>query len=269
MKFSLFFCLISCFSCAIYDLFQYKSIKKITDGYGLIVLDLDKFEINDKIYITYGAYQGNISSFIYYTFNDTYPTNETIDLPEKLDSYAQGTTQHKHNISEHHGGYRYRVYYTYDHFYYYELEKKTNIKYLIMRYSFSPTSIRYLDVDNTKLSKNMKAILAVSITFGVILLVLAIFLFIKYRKKCCRGLKSSEINYNTKNNKDLPIPADSQILPPTTPMYVNDNMPNNVNYVQDNTPVISIYPTVNNTQDTYNYQNNNIAPINDCTYNSS
>ena len=52
-------------------------------------------------------------------------------------------------------------------------------------------------------------------------------------------------------------------------MYINDNMPNNVNYVQDNTPVISIYPTANNTQDTYNYQNNNIAPINDCTYNSS
>ena len=265
MKFSLFFCLISCFSCAIYDLVQYKSIKRITDGYGLIVLDLDKFDLNDKIYITYEAYQGNISSFIYYTFNDTYPTNETIDLPEKLDSYTHGTTQHKHNISNHHGGYR--VYYTYDHFYYYELEKKTNIKYLIMRYSFSPTSIRYLDVENTKLSKNMKAILAVSITFGIVLLVLGLFLFIKYRKKCFRSLKSSDINYDAKNNKNLPIQPDSQILPP--PMYINNNMPNNVNYVQDNTPVISIYPTPNNIQDTYNYQNNNLASTSDCTYNSS
>ena len=265
MKFSLFFCLISCFSCAIYNLTKYKSIKDITDGYGLIVLDLDQFEINDKIYITYSAYHGDISSFIYYTFNDTYPSSETMDLSEKLDSYTTGTKEHKNKIKDGNGGYK--VQKTYDHFYYYEFEKKTNFKYLIMRYSFSPTKIRYLEVDNTKISKNMHAILAVSIIFGIVLLVLGLFLFIKYRKKCFRSLKSSDINYDAKNNKNLPIQPDSQILPP--PMYINNNMPNNVNYVQDNTPVISIYPTPNNIQDNYNYQNNNLASTSDCTYNSS
>ena len=262
----LLFFLISCFTCTIYVLRQYETITKIKDGYGLIALELDKFDINDKIYITYGAYNGDIPSYINYTFSDEFPTLETMELPNKLNSYTEGVTTHKHNDSLPNGGYR--VYYTYDRFYYYEFEKKNNSKYLIMRYSFSPLEINYLKVENTKLSKNMKAIIAVSVTCGVLLLVGALILYIKCRNRCIKHSYSKDIDFNAKNNGNLSLPPESQILPP--PADLNNNIPINQNYGQDN-PYYdqdnikpNIYPQVNNNLGIYGQ-----PPPNDTAYNSS
>ena len=88
MKFALFISLICAFWCEIYKLQQYGKIKDIKDGYGLIVLELDKFDKGDKIYITYSAYDGKLNNIIYYNFEDTFPENETMELKEQLNSYT-------------------------------------------------------------------------------------------------------------------------------------------------------------------------------------
>ena len=272
MKFALFICLICAFWCEIYKLQQYGKIKDIKDGYGLIVLELDKFDKGDKIYITYSAYDGKLNNIIYYNFEDTFPENETMELKEQLNSYTDSVTTHTRNVTE--NGVH-KTYKTYERSYYYEFEKKTNNKYLVMRYSFSKGEVKRLEVENTRLSNSTLAIVLVSVSVGGFILIAGTILFITRRKnKCCRKTYSSDINFNAKKNKKSSLPPVSPIIPPQ-PIDVNNNIPMDVNYgqdkpyyVQDNMP--NIYPQ-NNYGGAYNYQNNlnNIPTTNDTTYNSS
>lgn len=271
MNSALLLCLISCFTCSILNLKPFGQLEKIKDGYGLVVLELDKFDLGDKIYITYTASNGNISNFIYYSFTDEYPNSDQMNLSQLLNAYEEGSNTQKHNVSNGHGGRK--IYYTYDKFYYYEFEKKTNSKYLVMRYSFSPNSIDYLTIENTRLNSSMSFIIPLCATLGGVVLIVVIILILRRRTKCCRGSYSYKIDYNSKKNKKLPITPNSEILPP---MDMNNNVPMDSNYVtdkpyyiQDNVPPSNIYPPTNNSSETaYNY-GNNLPPSNDCTYNSS
>ena len=277
MMFPLFICLISAFTCEIYRLKKYQSITTIKDGYGLIVLELDKFDKGDKIYITYSAYNGTLNNIIYYNFDDIFPENETIELKEHINNYKNGSFSHRNVVSNGHGGYT--TYNTYDRFYYYKFEKKTNNKYLVMRYSFDKGKINYLKVENTRLDDNTtNIIVTIASVVGFVFIFGFILFFVcrqlKYRKK----MHSYDINFDAKKNKDLALPPVSPIIPPQ-PMDMNYNIPVGVNYdqdkpyyIQNNMPTANNYPQSNNDiGSTYNYTNNlnNLPTTNDSTYNTS
>ena len=267
MKFFLLFILISTFSCEIVPLKKYKETMMIKDGYGLIVLDASEFETGDKIHITYKACNGSLTNILYYSFSDTYPDSATMELSEQINPYDEGQITKEHNYTNRHTGTKI-FYKTHDYHYYYEIEKKQNSKYLIMRYSFSTTKVNYLMVENTKLDQKTYIIVIISIAIVITLIAGSFILYVIYRNKCSKKVRSTDINYNSKNPV-LSIEPNSQIIPPNE--YDKNPMPmeskydtDKPSYIQNNLPPSNFYPQNMNQPDGV-YP----PPTSDTTYNSS
>ena len=147
---------------------------KIYSGRGLVALELQEFETDDPIYITYTAYDGNIHNYVKYTFTDEFPYDEYIYLPNNKDPYIKWITSHKHNISDGNGGWR--VYYTYDHHYYYKFKKPENMTYLVMHYNLAGYVNKYIDIDNTNLGSYLTITIICSV-FGSIIFIGGVIFF--------------------------------------------------------------------------------------------
>lgn len=230
MKFILFILLITTLYCSIYYLKKYESTTKIKDYYGLVVLDLQEFEEGDSIYITYHTYEGKHNKYIYYEFSNSYPESEDKTLLDYKYCYSDTYSSTKHNVSNGYGGYR--IYYTYDYYYYFEFKKPNDADYLIMGYDLSRSSADYLYVDNTRFNRWTTTLIIVGSIGGAILIGGGIFLIWKYYDSircdclcglfsclsclcctdCCHKTHSYDIsrtnNYENKSDKLLdPIPS--------------------------------------------------------------
>ena len=180
MKISIFFfMLLELFDGSIIRLGYHKCTDAIYSTSGLVALEIDKFDTDEDIYVTYTGYNGKIVRNIKYTFMTEFPYDEGMYLPFTNSPYSDGTTSHKHNVSDGHGGYT--VYYTYDYHYYYEFKKKANATFLVMSYDTRGYSPRYIKIDNTYFGRYLTIIIIVSVVVGVILIGVGIFLCRKYR----------------------------------------------------------------------------------------
>ena len=60
--------------CQIYELEKYGKIKT-TSPVGLVFLNTEEFEVGDKIYIQFNAFEGNMNPMIYYQFYHQKPNS--------------------------------------------------------------------------------------------------------------------------------------------------------------------------------------------------
>lgn len=174
----LFLILIGLFDCSIIRLKYHKCTDRLKDS-GLVALELDKFSTGEDIYITVSAYNGDTLHYLDYSFEEDFPYTENMYLSGYKDPYSTGTTSHKHNVSNGHGGYT--IYYTYDHDYFYEFKKPENSTYLVMKYAKGSAS--YVEINNTSLGRYLTIIIIVSVVAGVILIGVGVFFFIKCRDR--------------------------------------------------------------------------------------
>ena len=186
--------LIGLLNSSIIRLKYHKCTDKIYSGKGLVALELQEFDTDDSIYITYSAYDGNIHNYVKYIYTDEFPVDNDMYLPNNKDPYTSGTTSHKHNVSDGHGGWR--VYYTYDHHYYYEFKKPENMTYLVMHYNLAGYTNKYIDIDNTYLGRYLTIIIICSVIGGIILIGVGIFFFVKYRDRIRRSICDCDCDFD-------------------------------------------------------------------------
>ena len=217
MKVISLFLLMTCFNCSIYNLQKYDTTPKIRDSYGFVVLNLDKFQIGEKIYITINSYENEYYDYIYYNFSDIYPLSDDQNMPiNYIKAYSSDYKTYERNVSDGYGGYY--IYYVYDYYYYFEFEKTNNARLLVIEYNLRSSSASYLIFDNTGKGKydepsdtpgnnpekdpNYTTIIVVSSVVGFIVIVAVLFLVIKYRNKfpCCHKIDSNDII--SSNNKE-------------------------------------------------------------------
>ena len=260
MKYSLIFILISCFCCELHIISQYQTTQQIRDGNGLVILELDKFDIGDSIYIKYCSYRGKLLDVINYDFSDIFPTSQNQSLNNSLKAFKEELQSNTKNVTDQYGR-RKKVVTTSDHFYFYEFEKKNSVKYLIMNYSFIPGEISYLEVKNIKKNVVLQVFTIVCMILSFVLILVTIFLCRKYNPKCRRRRKVTSYDITSDIKKeDLSIPTISDNPPQYPPVYNN-----NQGYYSNNLPPTNYYPQyMNQPAEMYNYQNN-IPPTSDST----
>lgn len=277
MKIILFILLISHLTCGIYRLEKYDCSRKITDSYGLVVLDLLEFDDGDSIYITYNTYEGEYYDYIYYEFSDYYPRSQDHLLEEWTYCYSDTYSSHKHNKSDGYGGYY--IYYTYDYYYYFEFIKPNNTRYLIMGYDLGSTKAYHLYVDNTRFGRWTTTIIIVCCVVGAVLIAGGIFLIWKFHDSiscdcflglfaclscadCCHKTYSTDItstSYSNNNTDKLlsPIPStpsesqeekSEQIEKPMPPPEVKPIELPNANYTPNDAPEQPYYMQDNQNQ---------------------
>ena len=293
--FLILFLICGLFDCSIIRLKYHKATSRIYSGSGLIALEVDKFDTDESIYVTYSSVDGNIGNYVRYEFSDTFPDEEHTPINRK-DPYSSAETEVEHNESNGYGGYR--VYYTYDYDYYYEFIKPENKSYLIMDYYVGNAD--YIIVDNTLWGRWKTLIIIISVVASIIVLGVGIFLLIRYRKKIsCPDFSclcdcdcpcpwkrnySYNITTNTYNQpsekKDLLIDTAPDVTPAITntelkqmevkepvpqadygekPYYEQEEQQNNNNYNSNEPPV---YPNPNEVNPPQPAYDPNIQPPN-------
>ena len=126
--------------CQIYELEKYGKIKT-TSPVGLVFLNTEEFEVGDKIYIQFNAFEGNMNPMIYYQFYHQKP-NSTF-YPSKnigASNHATYKTKESGKVTSTTKVYYYGI-------------KKEDGKYLIITYSGYNSDYNinsYLEIEHTK-----------------------------------------------------------------------------------------------------------------------
>ena len=184
MKYIIFICLITQLFGNLYYIKKYEASPYIYRGSGLVILDLSEFKEGDSIYITYDSHYNTYTRTIYYNFTKDYPSWENPNLLQgRKDSYSDGSTSYKHNVSDGYGGYR--IYYTYDYHYFFEFQKPYNesANYLLLGYDLTGYRMDSIQVDNTRFKRYIKTVIIVFSIIGGILFFAGIYFLFSIRDK--------------------------------------------------------------------------------------
>ena len=156
--------------CEVFFLKKYGSITT-SDSSGIVFLNAYNFEKNDDIHIVFRANNGQMNKKIYYEFCDDEPTS-TFSPKYSLDTTFNDKNSEDDN-------------YNYVKNYYYEIKKKIDKKYLIMKYlNFMTSDNGYLIIENTHFNSNyFIVIIVVAIVILIIVVIVAYIIKVKLKNQ--------------------------------------------------------------------------------------
>ena len=177
MKISLIIIFLISYSiCEVFYLKKYGSIQT-SDSSGIVYLNANSFEKNDDIHFVFRANNGQMNKKIYYEFCDDEPTS-TFSPKYSLDTTFSDKNSDDSDYSS-----------NYVNNYYYEIRKKIDKKYLIMKYlNFMSSDNGYLIIENTHFNSNYYIIIIV-----VVIAILIIIVVVGYIMKVKLEEQESQI----------------------------------------------------------------------------
>jgi Ca2+/Na+ antiporter len=164
---------------------KHGSVKVQTEE-GIVYLNADNFNKNNKIHILFDACESFVDKEIHYEFSDIIPNDDFIpSISKKPDAkYSSGIGYYK---------------------YYYDIKKNVSAKYLIIKYTgydrvyWDYTS--YLKIENILINWRLFRCGFFYCIIGLIILIVLIGLYIDISKKCKKKLlKSKWENIEQKEN---------------------------------------------------------------------
>ena len=181
----IFIILISFCFCDIKELDVLGSVS-FTEDEGLAYLNTEKYNIGDTIYIQFNCIKGNMNTKIYYEFSNTIPTDPTYCPYRSMEpsTNAQTSTPLSYTLK-----------------YYYNIVKKENLKYLLMRYiEFTGDEIE-IEHNSMSLTSFIFMIIGISIG-GIIVLVGLIVLIVFMRNLIVDWREQRQYEYERKKKEE-------------------------------------------------------------------